>query len=324
MRDAKTTPARDANAGRGSPRAAERAPVAPPRPPHARSSSRPVVVPWRNLDRRSYRAALCGGSFRLGIALEEPFVYGRPTVVFIHGSGGSPGQFAELAGTLRGHANLGALLYDDTARLAPAAAVLREEVLSLRGPVVVVAYSIGTLLPAYIGATDREGRLREVAAVYVNPLIGGSRYADADSALALLGDVPGLSWLHGVKRAIQRVFFPSIVQDLTPEGDFQQAIFGWRSRAPSLAARTAILFTERPGKEPDIREDRVRKLFGRSRRELVERMGTIVPVGSAHRTGHAAPLAYPELVLPLVVTAIETGSANRHPPMSFPGHPPVV
>jgi pimeloyl-ACP methyl ester carboxylesterase len=270
-----------------------------------------MVAPWWNLDRRSYRAVLHGGTYRLGIALEEPFVYGKPTVVFIHGGGGSPGQFAGLAGTLRGQVNLGALLYDDTARLAPAADMLREEVLALRGPVVLVAYSIGTLLPAYIGATDCEDRLHNVAAIYVNPLVGGSRYADADSALALLGDVPWLFWLHGVKRAIQRVFFPSIVQDLTPEGDFQQAIFGSRSPAPSLAARTAILFTERPGGEPDIREDRVRKLFGRSRQELIERMGTIVPVGSAHRTGHAAPLACPELVLPLVVTAIETGSASR-------------
>jgi pimeloyl-ACP methyl ester carboxylesterase len=259
------------------------------------------------------------GVFRPGIDLEEPFVCGKPTVIFIHGGGGAPGEFAALAGALRHRANLGALLYDDMARLAPATGLLREGVLSLLDRVVLVAHSIGTLLPAYIGATDPEGRLRDVAAVYINPLIGGSRHADADSVLALLGDVPGLHWMHRLKRAIQRVFFPSIVQDLTPESDFQQAIFGCRSPTPSFAASTAILFTERPGKEPDIREDRVRKFFGRSRRELVERLGTVVPVHAAQRTGHTAPFTHPELVLPLVTTAIEGGGTRARAQLDRPG-----
>lgn len=263
------------------------------------------MLSWWELGRREYRAALRRGVFQPGIVLEEPLVPGRATVIFIHGVRGAPGEFAQFAVALRGRANVGAFLYDATARLAPASSLLREGVLSLLAPIVMVAHSIGALLPAHIGATDPEGRLREVAAVYVNPLIGGSRYADADRALAVLGDMPGLRWLYGVKRAIQRRLLPSIVQDLTPECDFQQAMFGSWSRASSFAASTVILFTERPGGEPDIREDRVRKLFGRSRRELVERLGTVVPVGSAQRTGHAAPLNHPELVLPLVMTALD-------------------
>ncbi|MBI4518566.1 MAG: hypothetical protein HY699_22435 [Deltaproteobacteria bacterium] len=46
------------------------------------------------------------------------------------------------------------------------------------------------------------------------------------------------------------------------------------------------------------------KFFGRSRRELIERLGAVVPVAAAQRTGHAAPLAQPQLVLPLVMKAI--------------------
>ncbi|MBI4517832.1 MAG: hypothetical protein HY699_18655 [Deltaproteobacteria bacterium] len=261
-------------------------------------------VLWQ-FGRSEYRSAVRRGRFRPGIVHESPLINGRATVVFIHGGGGAPGQFAHLAGALRQRANLAAFLYDDTAHLAPASCCLRQGLLALPAPIILVAYSIGALLPAYAGASDPQGQLRGLTAVYVNPLIGGSCYADADRLLLLLGDVPGLRWLHRVKRVIQRALLPAVVQDLAPEGDFQQAIFGASSLASSFASGTVMLFTERPGEEPDIREDRVVKFFGRSRRELIERMGAVAPVSPAQRNGHAAPLADPELVLPLIATALE-------------------
>ena len=179
----------------------------------------------------------------------------------------------------------------------PASERLRKDVLSLPGRVAIVANSLGAFLPAYIGATDPQARLRNVRAIYLNPLIGGSRYADADRALAVLGEVPGLGWLYGVKRLIQRAFFPRVVQDLAPESDYQQVIFGLHSCASSFARGTMILFTERGGEQPGIRDHRFRRFFGRSRAELVARMGQVLPVETGQWSGHDAPLVEPEIVL---------------------------
>jgi hypothetical protein len=301
-------------AASGAP-AARDARVSPPQPRAGAVGGR-ALVPWWVLDRGEYRAMLRKTASRTAIAFEQPPVAGQPTVLFIHGRGGMPRQFASLAGALRGRVNVAAFLYDDAARLAAAAGLLREGAGALTDSLVMVAYSIGSLLPAYIGATDVEERFGAVSALYVNPLIGGSRYADADRVLAVVGDLPGLGWLHGVKRALQRVLLPSVVQDLAPESGFQQTIFGPRSRVSSFASRTVIMFTERPGEEPDVREDRVCKLFGRSRRELIARLGTVVPTDAARHTGHTAPLAHPELILPALlaaIDAIETRSGTAAP-----------
>jgi pimeloyl-ACP methyl ester carboxylesterase len=145
------------------------------------------VLPWRSLRRDSYRAALRSGTLRCGVYLEEPLHRGQPTVVFIHGAGGAPNQFATLAGALDGRVNRAIFLWDDTARLAPAAERLRAAVLRPDDAVAIVAHSMGTLLPAYIGATDPQGCLRGLAVTYLNPLVGGSRHAGDFRALRWLG-----------------------------------------------------------------------------------------------------------------------------------------
>lgn len=230
-------------------------------------------------------------------------------MIFVHGARGSPFQFAPIAASLRRDVNVGAFLYDDHARLAPAAESLRRELMRLSGNVVLVAYSMGTLLCASVGADDRDGRFREVGAVYVNPLIGGSRYADADPALAILGDLPMLRWLHQVKTGVQRLLFPPFVQDLAPESDFQQAIFGRGSRPASFAGNTTIVFTEEPGREWDISGSRVERFFGRSRGELLARLGTVAPLGAATCVGHAAVLAHEEILLPPIMQALAAQQA---------------
>jgi hypothetical protein len=249
------------------------------------------------LDHRRYRAFLRRDGARSGVVLAQPWMADRVTVIFVHGAGGHPGQFATVANAIRDVANLGAFLYEDESRLALAGERMREEVLSLSGWVVVVANSLGAFLPAYMGATDPRGQLRHIGVVYLNPLVGGSRWADADRALAVLGEVPGLRWLHAVKRLIQRVFFPPVVQDLAPESDFQQIIFGSGSRASSFVHHSVVVFTERPGAQPDIRENRLRRFFGRARAELLDRMGEVLPVGAEQRTGHDAPLVDGEITL---------------------------
>lgn len=262
------------------------------------------VVCWCELDRRRYRAALRAGEVSPGVALEAALDPRLGTVVFVHGLGGAPARFAEHARSLRGMVNLGAFLYDDRARLAPSAEALRAALSRLPGRVLLVAHSVGALLAARVGVADVEGRFAGLRALFLNPLVGGSRHADADPALVLLGSLPMLRWLHGVKRGLQRAFLPAAIQDLTPECDFQQAIFGARSRRSSFADGTSILFTEKPGGELDVREPRVRQLFGRSRDELIERLGSVVPVAAADRTGHTAPLTRPDLVVRAAAAAL--------------------
>ena len=250
----------------------------------------PPVLPWRTLGRASYRAAVTTGALEPGIRIEDVLDHRKATAVFIHGAEGAPAQFARLAAALGERINSAVFVWDDTARLAPAAERLRAALTEWPGPVIVVAHSMGALLLAYVGATDRNGQLQDLTAVYLNPLVGGSRYA---------GDFRALRWLR-VGTLLQRLLFRPSVLDLAPEGDFQQAIFGPASAASSFAARSVVLFTERPGEEPDIRPDRVPHYFGRTRDELLERMGRVVQVPPARRSGHRAPLIEPAVVLPLV------------------------
>ena len=260
------------------------------------------VLRWHTLRPDRYRAALKAGELECGIYVGEQWHRGKPTVVFIHGAAGAPSQFADLA-RLLGPTNCAAFLWDDKARLAPTAEVLRGALLRLPGRVTIVAYSMGALLPAYLGATDRRGRLRSLAAVYLNPLIGGSRYA---------GDFRVLRWLR-VGPALQRVFFPPSFLDLAPEGDFQQAICGRSGARSSFVAHTVLLFTEKRGKEPDIRPARVPHYFGRTRQELLDRFGSVVAVPPLHAYGHAAPLLEPNLVLPILERLVDRSVAAHRP-----------
>jgi len=209
--------------------------------------------------------------------------------------------------------NLGAYFYDDDGPLEVAARNLQRDLETLPGPVVVVAYSMGALLPAYVGSNDRSHRLAHLAAVYLNPLIGGSRYADADRLLAVLGEVPGLQWLYDVKRVVLRLLFAAAVRDLAPESEFQQSIFGCNGTASSFADRTCLVFTEVPGAEIDVRADRTLKLFGHPRGDLLRRLGTPVTVDPAHCLGHRTPLTHPQWVTPLLESVVAK-VANETPP----------
>jgi pimeloyl-ACP methyl ester carboxylesterase len=248
------------------------------------------VLSWRTLRRDSYRAAFKVGALQCGIYCEEPLRRDRPTVIFIHGAAGAPSQFAALAAALPSRVNRAVFVWDDTARLAPTAERLRAALVRLPVGVTIVAHSIGMLLPAYIGATDPRGLLRDLAAVYLNPLIGGSRYA---------GDFRALRWLR-LGAVLQRAFCRPSIMDLAPESDFQRTICGPAGAASSFAVRTVMLFTERRGKEPDIRPARVPHYFGRTREALLERFGTVRTVPFSHASGHTAPLLKPNLVLPIL------------------------
>jgi pimeloyl-ACP methyl ester carboxylesterase len=235
-------------------------------------------------------------------------------VVFVHGGDGTPALFAPLASALQAHADCAAFCYSDHARLVISAEHLRHAVRDLArtsSGVVIVAHSMGALLAAYIGATDPERLLVAVRALYVNPLIGGSLWADADPILARLGELPGLVWLHRVKRLIQRACFPPCVRDLAPESDFAQTIFGRGSTVSSFREHTRIVFTERPGEGPDVRPARAPRLFGRTRPELIERLGTVVPIAPGNAAGHRTPLMTPALLVPLIESLLDGPS---HPP----------
>jgi pimeloyl-ACP methyl ester carboxylesterase len=278
------------------------APSSPPRAAAAKNCARGSYAactaghqtwplpPWRTLGRDRYRAALRSGVLAPGIFVEEGLDPNKPTVVFIHGAQATPSQLATLAAALGDRINAAVFVWDDTARLAFSAELLRVALMDCPDPIVVVAHSMGTLLPAYIGATDGDGHLRALRVVYLNPLIGGSRYA---------GDFRALRWL-GVGPLITRAFFRPCVLDLAPESEFEQTIFGPASAAPSFAARTMVLFTERPGEEPDIRRDRVPYYFGRTREELLGRIGRIVRVPNTRACGHDAPLVEPTVVLAFI------------------------
>ena len=258
------------------------------------------VLSWRTLRRDVYRTALKTGVLQCGVYLEEPLQAGRPTVVFIHGALAAPSQFAELAPALSDGVNRAAFLWDDGARLTPTAEHLRAALLRLPGAVAIVAHSMGMLLPAYVGATDVHGLLRDVAAVYLNPLIGGSRYA---------GDFRALRWLR-LGSVLQRAFCRASILDLAPESAFQQTICGLASAPSSFAPRTVLLFTERIGQEPDIRPARVPHYFGRSREELVARFGRALRLPEASASDHNAPLRKPNLVLPILEALLDRRAAG--------------
>jgi hypothetical protein len=266
------------------------------KPGTAAGSDSLPVLPWRTLDRASYRVAVTSGVIEPGIFVEEVLDHHKATAVLVHGAEGAPAQFATLAAALGGRTNAAVFLWDDTARLAPGAERLRAALTDWPRPVIVVAHSMGALLLAYVGATDCKRQLEDLTAVYLNPLIGGSRYA---------GDFRALRWLR-IGALLQRLLLRPSVLDLAPESDFQQAIFGPASAASSFAARSVVLFTERPREEPDIRPDRVPHYFGRTRDELLERMGRVVQMPPARRNGHRAPLIEPEVVLPLVDGIVNT------------------
>lgn len=213
-----------------------------------------------------------------------------PVIVFVHGARGSTEESASLTTALESRARLGWFAYDDRERLAKSSKCLRRELTKLdshRG-VIVVAHSMGALLPMYVGATDRVGAFSCLGAIYLNPLIGGSHYAD---------DIRALRWLRPLKPFIQRMFFPPSVRDLAPESDFEQSIFGYDAPRSSFRDNTVMFFTEREGEEPGIVPDRVPLFFGQSRDELLERIGTVV---NGPLDGHVAPLQNPALVIPLL------------------------
>jgi len=270
------------------------------------------VQSWRTLRRDTYRAALRSGALRAGICVEEPLHRDRPTVVFIHGAVGAPSHFAALAAALRDDVNRAAFLWDDTARLGQSAELLRTELLRMPACVTVVAHSMGMLLPAYVGATDPLGLVGRLAAVYVNPLVGGSRYA---------GDFRALRWLR-LGPVLQRMFFPPNVLDLAPESEFQQTICGQAGAPSSFARQTVILFTERHGKEPGVPPTRVPRYFGRTRGELLERFGTVVDFPLSN--GHNAPLFQPDLLIPILEKLLDRPLAApraRREPIRSPDAP---
>lgn len=252
---------------------------------------------WRDLERSQYRATLETGELTPGLVADSAVDLSRPTVVFIHGAEGTPARFGSLADALEPRANIVMFVYDDTAPLVQSAERLRAGLLALGSrPHVLVAHSMGALLPAYAGATDLNRQLRCTAAVYLNPLIGGSHYAD---------DIPALRWLQGLKPYLQRAFFPTNVQDLTPDSVFEQIIFGRASQPSSFAARTVLLFTEHEGEEPGIAPGRIPHFFGRPRDVLLQRLGRVRTVSTAEATGHSAPLFHPDIVVPLVTELLD-------------------
>lgn len=220
----------------------------------------------------------------------------KPTVVFVRGVGGSALQFRRLTESMSDRANTAMFLYENGQRLRTSGDLLRREVKRLSGAVVIVAHSMGGLLAAYVGATTRGDETRCVGAVYLNPLIGGSRYADAH-------DIAVLRWLAPVQPLLQRVFFPHYVRDLVPASDFLRVIFGPSARPSSFADRAVLLFTEEPGREPDIAPARVLSTFGTPRSALIAQLGQITRFASP--LGHTAPLAHPEIVVPLIDQVLE-------------------
>jgi pimeloyl-ACP methyl ester carboxylesterase len=227
---------------------------------------------------------------------DAPVDDSKPTVVFIHGCNGSPSQFDALAGAAVGEreTNLGALLYDDHERLATSAEVLRRDLRKLSAATTIITHSMGALLVGYVGATEA-GPVCRMSAVHLNPLIGGSHYAD---------DIPALRWLSPLKPFIQRVFFRGSVQDLAPESDFEQTIFGEDAQPSCLAAHSTALFSEAEGYEPDIVAERIPRFFGRTRVRLLEAFAQEV-ITAPMVKGHNAPLDHPRAVVPVLMATIE-------------------
>ena len=69
-----------------------------------------------------------------------------------------------------------------------------------------------------------------------------------------------------------------------------------------------MLFTERPNEEPDIRDNRVPRFFGRTREELLHRMGKVVKLVQAG--GHDAPLIDPSPTLRLIDHVVDHTAAD--------------
>lgn len=65
-------------------------------------------------------------------------------------------------------------------------------------------------------------------------------------------------------------------------------------------ARSALLFTERPGEEPGIVAERLPRHFGRARDELLQRMGGATDLSAPAVTGHDAPLLQPNATVPFI------------------------
>src|SRR5205823_7928664 len=105
----------------------------------------------------------------------------------------------------------------------------------------IVAHSMGALLVARAGSGDCDGPLQYISVVYLNPLIGGSHYAD---------DIPALRWLRPLRPVVQHLFFPPSVKDLIPESDFQQAIFGRGVRLRASLPEQSCSSRSAPAKSP--------------------------------------------------------------------------
>jgi pimeloyl-ACP methyl ester carboxylesterase len=266
-----------------------------------------AATPWHELTYAAYQRALRTGALRPGIVLASPPVAGRPTAVCLHGWRGTPADFRPLAEEIRRSSNLAFFLYDDRRRLAGTAELLRRELRALGTPGLLIAFSMGTLICAYAGATDLAAELGGCVALYLNPLLGGARYADADPVLAWLDQVPGLYRLHALKRLALRVLFPASVRDLDPGSRFQQTIFGQRARRSTFHGRTTIIWTENGAASGmSVLPQRAPLLFSCSRDELLQRLGggVVIPPGKA--LGHTAPVRQPGLVAPAIEAAIRT------------------
>ena len=229
----------------------------------------------------------CGAKQNARLVFEKVRMGEKSTVVFVHGAGGSASQFKGIADALGDRVNVGAFEYDDSERLAASAETLRRELVGLRN-MVVVAHSLGALLLLYAGVTDGMGELQCLGAVYLNPLIGGSHYAD---------DIPGLWWLRSLKPFVQQTFFEASARDLAPENEFQQSVFGLDAPTPSFRARSVVILTERVGEELGVLPERLSLFFGRTRAELLERIGEVVHEPGR---GHNAPLQQPWLTVPVI------------------------
>ncbi len=272
---------------------------------HEPSVYPPDATPWERLTYSSYRQALRCGDLVPGIVFERHPAPGVPTAVCVHGWRGTPANFRTLGVHVRATANLAFFVYDDHSRLADTAELLRHAVRALPGPCLFIGFSMGALLPAYASATDVNGDLHRVAALYLNPLLGGTRYADADPVLAMLDQIPGLQWLHELKRLFRRRFLPESVEDLDPRSRFQQAIFGEAASRPTLRERTIIVWTEDDSSRyVSVAPRRVPAFFGCSRDELLGRLGRVAALPPGHARGHTAPINDPSLVLPLLHAAI--------------------
>jgi hypothetical protein len=259
------------------------------------------ATPWHELTYSRYRRALKQRQLVSGITLERPPVKGQPTAVCVHGWHGTPADFRQLGPCIRKSANLAFFLYDDRHRLASTAELLRRELRGLRGERLLIAFSMGALLPAYAGATDWGAELRGVVAFYLNPLLGGTRYADADPLLARLDQIPALQWLHSVKQLIHRLFFPPSVRDLDPRSSFQQAIFGAAGRPATFRDRTTIIWTEDDSSRyVSVFPHRVPTFFGCTHEELLQRLGDLAAIPPRGTRGHTAPIDEPGFILPLL------------------------